>query len=181
MLQLVGMSGHSKWSNIKRKKEANDSKKGKEFSKLSRLISVAVKKGGGDVNSNPSLRLAVEKAKKAKMPKDTIDKAILKGSGADGGASFEEAIYEGFGPGGVAYLIYALTDSTNRTVAELKNIFSKSGGSLGAPGCTSYLFDATTKEPSYLSGVDDSNKEKNLKLLEHLEDNDDVQEIYSNI
>lgn len=174
------MSGHSKWSNIKRKKGVTDAKRSKEFSKLSRLITVAAKKGG-DPDANPTLRLAVDKAKIANMPKDNIEKAIQKGSGAGQGDSFSDVTYEGYGPGGVAFLVTALTDNNNRTVAEIKAIFNKSGGSLGSPGSTSFMFDPETKDPTYILPVDDIIKEKTLKLAESLEDNDDVQDIYFNI
>lgn len=175
------MSGHSKWHNIKRKKEANDSARSKVFSKMNRLLTVAVKKGGPDVDANPALRLAVDKAKQARMPKDTIDKAISKAAGGGDGTNFEEVIYEGYGPGGVAYLIYALTDNNNRTVNEIKMLFSKSNGSLGTPGSTSYIFDAETKEPMYVTEISDKVIEQNVTLIENLEDHDDIQEIYNNL
>ncbi len=177
------MSGHSKWSNIKRKKEINDVKRGKIFSKMSRLITVAAKQGGGDVDANATLRLAVEKAKEARMPKENIDRAIAKGTGGGSGTTFEEVIYEGFGPGGVAYMIEALTDNNNRTVAEIKTIFGKHLGSLGTPGCTSYIFDHVTKDPMFTVKVTESDSiyEQNEKISDLLEDHDDVQEIYSNM
>lgn len=174
------MAGHSKWKNIKRKKEANDSKRAKEFSKLSKLITVAAKQGGGDVGANPALRLAVDKAKAASMPKDNIEKAISKGVGGGEGTDFSEVTYEGFGPGGVAFLVKALTDNNNRTVAEIKNIFQKAGGSLGAPGSVSYLFDEEYN-PTYVAEVDDATIEKNSKLYDLLDDHDDVQDLYSNL
>ena len=149
------MSGHSKWANIKRKKEVTDSKKSKIFSKMSRLISVAAK-NGADVDSNPSLRLAVERAKEARMPKENIDRAIEKGSGQGGSVSFFETVYEGFGPNGEAFYIKALTDNVNRTVAEIRNIFSKHGGSLGGLGSTAYIFSPDPDNPSYTVEVDSS-------------------------
>lgn len=175
------MAGHSKWANIKRKKEANDSKRSKVFSKLSRLLMVAARKGGGDVDTNPALRLAVEKAKHAKMSKETIEKAIAKGSGEDSSTDFQDVIYEGYGPSGVAYYITALTDNNNRTVAEIKTILSKNNGSLGTPGSTAYVFDLETMSPTFTVELSDNDLEKNEKLIELLEDNDDVQEVFTNI
>ena len=175
------MAGHSKWKTIKRKKEANDNKRSKVFSKMSRLITVAAKKGGGDVDANPALRLAVDRAKQARMPKDNIEKAIQKGIGGGEGSSFEEVTYEGFGVGGVAYLIYALTDNSNRTVTEMKTIFGKNNGSLGAPGSTAYIFDTENRVPTYTVEVDETALSSNERLQESLEDQDDVQDVYSNI
>ena len=119
------MSGHNKWSTIKHKKGAADAKRGKIFSKLIKEITVAARVGGGDPNSNASLRLAVQKAKDERMPKENIDKAIAKGSGQGGAETYYEAIYEGFGPSGEAFYVQALTDNKNRTVAEIRNIFGK--------------------------------------------------------
>lgn len=173
------MSGHSKWSNIKRKKEINDSKKSKIFSKLSRAITVTAR-NGGDPAANPALRLAIDKAKEASMPKDNIDKAILKGTGGGEGSHYEDAIYEGFGPNGEAFYITALTDNRNRTVAEIRNIFNKAGGSLGGAGCTSYIF-VDLENPSFtLEITDEDEKVKLENLYEALEDNDDVQDVYVN-
>ncbi len=136
------MSGHSKWSTIKRQKGAADQKRGQAFSKLSNAITIAVKQGGGitDPESNFKLRLAVDKAKAANMPKDNIDRAIAKGAGAGDGIVLEEVVYEGFAPGGVAIIVEAVTDKNQRTVAEVKNIFDKNGGSFGNPGSVAYLF-----------------------------------------
>jgi YebC/PmpR family DNA-binding regulatory protein len=136
------MSGHSKWASIKHKKAIVDSRRGKMFTKLSRHITIAAKDGGGDIVGNPALALAVQKAKDASMPKDNIQRAIDKGTGAGAdAASFEEVMYEGYGPGGVAVLVEALTDNRNRTGADVRHLFSKAGGSLGEPGSVSYLFD----------------------------------------
>lgn len=173
------MSGHSKWANIKRKKEVTDAKKSKIFSKMSKLISVAAR-SGADPDSNPTLRLAVERAKEARMPKDNIDRAISKGSGQGGGVSFVETVYEGFGPGGEAFYIRALTDNINRTVAEIRNIFGKHGGSLGGQGCTSYIFSPDPDNPSYTVSVDTSAAKRLEGLLEELDDHDDVQDVYVN-
>ena len=136
------MSGHSKWASIKHKKAIVDSRKGKLFTKLARGIVVAAREGGGDIEGNPSLALAVQKAKDASMPKDNIERAIAKGTGADKDAdAFESVLYEGYGPGGVAILVEALTDNRNRTGADIRHAFSKAGGNLGEPGSVSYLFE----------------------------------------
>ena len=138
------MSGHSKWASIKHKKAITDSRRGAMFTKLSRHITVAAKNGGGDIEGNPSLALAVQKAKDASMPKDNIQRAIDKGTGAGANeAAFEEIMYEGYGPGGVALLIEALTDNRNRTGAEVRSALTKAGGALGEPGSVAYLFDKT--------------------------------------
>jgi YebC/PmpR family DNA-binding regulatory protein len=136
------MSGHSKWASIKHKKAIVDSRKGKLFTKLARAITVAAKEGGGDVEGNPSLALAVQKARDASMPKDNIERAIAKGTGAGAdAAALENVMYEGYGPGGVAVLVEAVTDNRNRTGAEMRHMFTKHGGNLGEPGSVAYLFD----------------------------------------
>ncbi|MCX8118420.1 MAG: YebC/PmpR family DNA-binding transcriptional regulator [Desulfobacterota bacterium] len=135
------MSGHSKWSTIKRKKGAADAKRGKLFTKLIREIMVAARVGGGDINANPRLRTAVQAAKAENMPKENIERAIKKGTGELEGAHYESLTYEGYGPGGVAMLLEVLTDNKNRTVAEVRHIFSKYNGSLGETGCVSWMFD----------------------------------------
>ena len=135
------MSGHSKWSTIKRKKGAADAKRGKIFTKLIREIATAARMGGGDPDANPRLRLAIEKARAQNMPKDNIERAINKGTGAGDADVYEEAVYEGYGPGGTALLIEVLTDNKNRTVGEVRHVFSRYGGNLGASGCVSYLFE----------------------------------------
>ncbi len=138
------MSGHSKWASIKHKKAITDSRRGAMFTKLSRHITVAAKTGGGDIEGNPSLALAVQKAKDASMPKDNIQRAIDKGTGAGANeADFQEVMYEGYGPGGVALLIEGLTDNRNRTGAEVRSALTKAGGALGEPGSVAYLFDKT--------------------------------------
>jgi len=133
------MSGHSHWATIKRQKEASDLQKGKVFSKISRIIMIAAREGS-DPETNFKLRLAIEKAKQANMPKDNILRAIKKGSGQEGGESWEEAVFEGYGPGGVGFLVETVTDNRNRTAAQIKNIFERGGGSLAGPGAVSYLF-----------------------------------------
>ncbi len=135
------MSGHSKWSTIKRKKGAADAKRGKLFTKLIREIATASRLGGGDVEANPRLRLGIDRARLANMPKDNIERAIRKGSGASEGESYEESVYEGYGPGGTAVYVEALTDNKNRTVGEVRHVFTRYGGNLGATGCVSYLFE----------------------------------------
>ena len=138
------MSGHSKWASIKHKKAVVDQRRGQHFTKLSRAITVAAKEGGGDIEGNPSLALAVQKARDASMPKDNIERAIAKGTGEGIDADqIETVLYEGYGPGGVAILIEALTDNRNRTGADVRHALSKHGGSLGEPGSVSYLFDKT--------------------------------------
>jgi YebC/PmpR family DNA-binding regulatory protein len=136
------LSGHSKWSSIKHKKGAVDAKRGQLFSKLSRAIIVAAKEGGGDPANNMSLQNAIEKAKSYSMPKDNIDRAIAKGSGADADAeAFETIVYEGYGPEGVAVIVEALTDNKNRTAADVRHLFSKHGGNLGTAGAVAWQFD----------------------------------------
>jgi len=135
------MSGHSKWSTIKRKKGAADAKRGKAFTKIIKEIMVAARMGGGDINSNPRLRSAVLAAKAENMPKDNIDRAIKKGTGGLEGVTYEEITYEGYGPAGVAMLVQALTDNKNRTVADVRHIFSKHNGNLGETGCVSWMFE----------------------------------------
>jgi len=135
------MSGHSKWSTIKRKKGALDAKRGKIFTKLIKEITVAARMGGGDPESNPRLRTAIAAAKAENMPKDNIERAIKKGTGELEGTQYEELTYEGYGPGGVAVLVEVLTDNKNRSIAEIRHIFSKHGGNLGENGCVSWMFD----------------------------------------
>ena len=134
------MAGHSKWANIKHRKAAVDKKRGKIWSKISRALMAAAKAGGGDPASNLALRYAIDEAKAANMPKDTIQRAVDKGSGASGGADFEEVTYEGYGPSGAAVLVEALTDNRNRTSGDVKTIFNKTGNSLGNPGSVAYMF-----------------------------------------
>ena len=135
------MSGHSKWSTIKRKKGAADAKRGKVFTKLIREIATAARIGGGEVDANPRLRLAVEKGRQANMPKDNITRAIKKGLGGDATEAYEEGVYEGYGPGGTAVYVEVLTDNKNRTVGEVRHVLTKFGGNLGSSGCVGYLFE----------------------------------------
>ncbi|MEA1933075.1 MAG: YebC/PmpR family DNA-binding transcriptional regulator [Thermodesulfobacteriota bacterium] len=135
------MSGHSKWSTIKRKKGAADAKRGKIFTKLIKEITVAARIGGGDAGSNPRLRSAIVTAKSENMPKENIERAVKKGTGELEGTVYDEITYEGYGPGGVAILVDCMTDNRNRTVADIRHFFAKSGGNLGESGCVSWMFD----------------------------------------
>ncbi|TAL36434.1 MAG: YebC/PmpR family DNA-binding transcriptional regulator [Spirochaetes bacterium] len=236
------MSGHSKWATIKRKKAATDSKRGALFTKIIREITVAAKMGGDDVNSNPRLKNALQKAKENNMPSDTVERGIKKGMGTLEGVVYEEITYEGYGPGGVAIMVECLTDNKKRTAPELRTIFSKNGGNLGESGSVSYLFerkgmiiieagqasedavmelvlelgvedvrneDGTiviitppaayqevldmvngkswklvmneiSRIPKTTVPLDDKKAEQCLRLIEGLEDQDDVQQVYSN-
>ena len=236
------MSGHSKWASIKHKKSATDAKRGKIFTKIIKMITVAARNGGGDANTNPALRLAVQKAKEANMPADNIDRAIKKGTGELPGVNYEQVSYEGYGPNGVAFFVEGLTDNKNRLTAEVRNIFSKGGGNLAGSGSVNWLFekkgffvinksdvsedklmtvilDAGAEDMSQEAdtyevksqpqdyekvkkALDDSNikiesseitmipkstikvtgeqAKQVLKLVEQLEDNDDIQNVYSN-
>jgi YebC/PmpR family DNA-binding regulatory protein len=238
------VSGHSKWSSIKHKKGAADAKRGKLFSKLSRAIIVAAKEGGGDPTGNLALQNAIEKARSYSMPKENIDRAVAKGSGADADASaFETVVYEGFGPSGVAIIVEALTDNRNRTASDVRHTFAKNDGNLGGSGAVAWLFERrgvvivdgsgvdedelmlaaaeggaedverdgsvyqVTSAPEQLAAVrqaveaagftvdaaeltmvpkttvevaDENEAKKVLRLMDQLEDNDDVQDVYAN-
>jgi YebC/PmpR family DNA-binding regulatory protein len=236
------MAGHSKWAGIKHKKAIVDARRGKLFTKLARAITVAAKEGGGDPEGNPALQLAIQKAKDASMPKDNIERAIAKGTGEGADAeALESVVYEGYGPGGVAMLVEAVTDNRNRTGAEMRHAFSKHGGNLGEPGSVAYLFDKrglivvdaeryseddllpaveagaediavddnvfevltepsdltavraaldeagieieqaeVTQRPKTLVPLDEEGAKKVLKLVETLEDNDDVDNVHAN-
>jgi YebC/PmpR family DNA-binding regulatory protein len=181
LLMYLSMSLHSKWANIKRKKAVLDSKRADNWNKLIRLLVVSAKKGGGDLNSNPNLRLNVERAKEARMPKENIEKAIKRGTGELEGIHYEEAVYEGYGPDGGAFLIECLTDNKNRTVAELRTTLSKNGGSLGSVGSTAYIFSTDFKNPIFkVKLTTKENEELVEKILEALNENEDVQEVYTN-
>ncbi|PVV26061.1 MAG: YebC/PmpR family DNA-binding transcriptional regulator, partial [gamma proteobacterium symbiont of Ctena orbiculata] len=148
------MAGHSKWANIKHKKAANDKKRGKIWTKLIREITVAARIGGGEINANPRLRLAVDKGLGANMPKDTIERAIKRGAGGAEGDNYDEIRYEGYGPGGTAVMVDCMTDNRNRTASEVRHAFSKLGGNLGTDGSVSYLFNKQGMI-SYNPGVDE--------------------------
>jgi len=150
------LSGHSKWSSIKHKKGAADAKRGQLFSKLSRAIIVAAKEGGGDPGNNLALQNAIEKAKSYSMPRDNIDRAIAKGSGADADAdAFESIVYEGYGPEGIAVIVEALTDNRNRTAADVRHVFAKHGGNLGTTGAVAWQFDRRGVVVVSAEGVDE--------------------------
>jgi len=135
------MSGHSKWSTIKRKKGAEDAKRGKIFTKIGRELAVAAREGGPDPEVNFKLRLVIEKAKQANMPKDNIERSIRRGAGLEKGESLEQVVYEGYGPGGTALIVRALTDNRNRAVADIRRAFSRHGGNLGENGCVAWMFE----------------------------------------
>ncbi|MCL6447309.1 MAG: YebC/PmpR family DNA-binding transcriptional regulator [Armatimonadetes bacterium] len=134
------MAGHSKWANIKRKKERMDAQRGKIFTRLAREIIVAARMGGGDPEANPRLKAAIQRAKEANIPNENIQRAIQRGTGEAGGAGYEEVYYEGYGPGGVAIMLKILTDNRNRTASEIRYLFSRNGGNLGEAGCVSWMF-----------------------------------------
>jgi YebC/PmpR family DNA-binding regulatory protein len=173
------MSGHNKWSKIKHKKAATDGVRSKVFSKHAALITMEVKKAGGDVTASNVLA-AVERAKKDSMPKDNIDRALAKGSGT-GANNLEEITFEAFGPGGVGMIITVFTDNNNRTFPEIKHIFTKAGLSMGAPGSALWAFTKTSDRyvPQNHTELSDTDGEKLANLIEALEDHEDVQEIYT--
>jgi YebC/PmpR family DNA-binding regulatory protein len=178
------MSGHSHSKTIKHRKDAVDAKRGKIFSKISRLISIAVKEKGGDPETNPKLKLAIGKARSVNMPKDNIEKAIKRGTGQLADAKMEEFIYEAYGPAGVALIIEGITDNKNRTLAEIKHILSRFNGKLAEAGSVKYLFDKKGEDwlPKYpLEITGQRIKEQLEKLFEALDENEDIQEIYSNL
>lgn len=235
------MSGHNKWSTIKHKKGAADAKRGKIFTKIIKEISVAAKLGGGDPSGNPRLRTAIDKAKAENMPKDNVERAIKKGTGGMEGVTYEEIVYEGYGPGGVAVLVEVMTDNRNRTVSDVRSIFTKCNGNMGEAGCVAWMFDQKglilfpksvdfdqlfeaalevgaddvveedeqievltnpaafmevrdalekagfkpdsaeiTMIPQTMIKLDGKNAENMLKMMDRLEDNDDVQNVYAN-
>ena len=173
------MSGHNKWSKIKHKKAATDAKRGKIFSKHSATITIEVKKAGGDTTS-ANVLAAVERAKKDSMPKDNIERALAKGSGA-GADALEEVVFEGYGPGGVAMIIKAVTDNNNRTAPEIRHLFSKANLELGAPGSATWAFAQEDGKyvPNTPMELDDATGEKLAGFIEQLEDQEDVTDIYT--
>lgn len=174
------MSGHNKWSKIKRKKEGEDAKKSKVFSRLSRLLTNESKKVGGNMTS-PSLITIIEMARKENMPKDNIERAIKKGT-ESGSVAMDSVTYEGYGPGGVALIIETLTDNKNRTAAEIRHIFSKNGFELATPGAAAWAFSKKESEwiPNSTIEISESDGEKLGELLDNLEESDDVQGVYTN-
>ena len=150
------MAGHSKWSNIKHRKAGQDAKKAKVFTKLIRELTVAARDGGGSVEDNPSLRNLVDKAKAVQMPKDTMERAIVRGAGGQDGAELVSLVYEGYGPGGVAVMVETMTDNKNRTVAEVRHAFSKAGGNLGTDGSVAYLFEKKGQIVFAAAGCEDA-------------------------
>lgn len=173
------MAGHSKWANIKHKKGAEDAKRGKVFTKLVKEIIVAARMGGGDPAANPRLRLVIEKAKQNNLPKDNMERAIKKGTGELEGVNYEETVYEGYGPGGAAVYVESLSDNKNRTVADVRHIFSKHGGNLGENGCVSWMFDKKGWIPVEKSNADeDALMEAALEAgAEDIRDEEDVFEV----
>ena len=176
------MSGHSKWNNIKNRKGAQDKLKSKNFSQLSRLIRAATKQGAsGDPKSNPTLRLILDKARVANMPKDKVQKAIDAALGKDSGNQIQEIVYEGFGPGGVGMMIVALTDNLNRSSSEIRFLLSKFGGSLGSPGSAKYMF-TRNQEGEFVANmkfpISAEDNEKLLELIDVLRDNEDVEDVF---
>lgn len=174
------MSGHNKWSKIKRKKEAGDAHKSKVFGKLARLIAVESKKAGGNMSA-PALRAAIEKARKENMPSDNIDRAIKKGAGGEQ-AAMETLLYEAYGPAGVAMMIEALTDNRNKAAAEIKHLLSKNGVSLAAQGAASWAFTKTAEgwQPNTTTDLSDEDLEKLDTIVTELENNDEVQSVFTN-
>ncbi len=176
------MSGHSKWSQIKRQKGATDAAKSKTFSRFARLIAIESKKAGGDVSS-PGLATAIERAKAVNMPKDSIERAVSKGTSKDAG-DLEQVVYEWYGPGGTALIIDALTDNKNRTTQEIKHLISKSGFELGTPGSALWAFakspsgEFTPNEP--LMDLSEADEEALGKIFEQLDEHEDVQRVFTN-
>ena len=173
------MAGHNKWSKIKHKKAVTDAQKSKIFSKHASLIAMEARKANGDINS-PGLAAAIERAKKDSMPKDNIERAVSKGNASDS-AAIEEILFEGYGPGGTAILIKVLTDNNNRTAPEIRSIFTKAGYQLGTPGSAAWAFTKTAEGyiPTTPLEISDEDGEKLATLIEKLEDQDDVQDVYT--
>ena len=171
------MSGHSKWSTIKRAKGIEDVKRGKLFSKLAKEISSAAKRGGSDPDSNPTLRAAIEKAHSYNMPKENIERATETASSAQ---ALEEGVYEGYGPMGTAFMVKILTDNKNRTLSEVRRIFENHGGKLGEAGSAAYIFTDPDNPTFTVPIIDPEMAKKVLALAEELDEHDDAQEVYSN-
>lgn len=184
MLQYPYMSGHSKWNNIKNKKAAEDNRKSKAFTQLAKNIAIAARSTGvGDPNENPSLRMAIEKARQANMPNENVQRAIHRGLGKGEGGALEEIVYEGYGHGGVGFLVVVRTDNKLRSGAEIRHLFETHGGSLGGPGSTMYLFHREGGEYAVsipLDVTDPEVLEATRSLLHELETHDDVEAAYIN-
>lgn len=178
------MAGHSKWKNIQRRKNAQDAKRGKIFMRLAKEIYVAAKSGGTDLETNPGLRMVVDKAKAANMPNDNIQRAINKAAGNQDDAHYDEIMYEGYGPGGVAVMVQCLTDNKNRTASNIRFAFAKNGGNLGETGCVSYLFSRKGYLAVSREEHDVDEEEMLLHVIdagaEEMETSDEVFEIYTN-
>jgi len=177
------MSGHSHWAGIKHRKGINDAKRGKVFTKHGKLITIAAR-SGGNPDMNFQLRLVIDRARLDNMPKENIERAIKRGTGElKDQAEIQEIVYEAFGPGGIMMIIKTLTDNKNRTVSEVKTILGKFGGKLGGPGSVMWNFELSNFEykPKNILAIDDEAKEQYEKLLEALDEQDDVQEIYDNL
>lgn len=173
------MSGHSKWSKIKHQKGAADIKKGRIFSQLSKLITIAVREGkSGNPDENPRLRMILEKSRESNLPKDNVRRAIDRGLGKGSEGSLSDVTVEGYGPGGVAIMVNALTDNQNRTKSEIRQIFARRGGSTGEPGSVSYIFSAGA--PSYTIPISGPDAVTVKNLLDELEDHDDVEQVKHN-
>lgn len=177
------MSGHSKWANIRVKKTAQDAKRGKVFTRHARLIEIAARAGGGDAKVNSALRVAIDNAKAESVPNDNIERAIKKGTGALKGEAMQEVLYAAYGPGGVACLIECLTDNRNRTIANLKQIISKGGGSFVETSSVLWIFER--QGPSYIAKqkveLDEATMEKVAAFVEAIEEDEDVSEVYTNV
>ncbi|MCX6713209.1 MAG: YebC/PmpR family DNA-binding transcriptional regulator [Candidatus Vogelbacteria bacterium] len=174
------MSGHNKWSQIKVQKGKTDAQKSKVFSLYAKIITMEAKKAGGDKNA-PGLRAAIERAKSFNVPNDVIDRAVIKGFGGEAG-NMEEVVYEGYGPGGVAFIIKGITDNKNRTTQEIKHLLSKNGGNLGAQGSVMWAFTKTADgySPTTPMDISANDQEATLRLYEELDNHDDIQDIFSN-
>jgi len=173
------MSGHSHWATTRRQKEVKDAKRGQIFTKLARAVTIAARKGPNP-EDNPSLRIAIDTARGYSMPADNIKRAIERGGGGSGGEQLLEVTYEGYGPGGVAILVKCVTDNRNRTVSDVRNILNKAGGALGEAGSAAYVFGGDPENPSFTVPLDEETGEKLSRLVDALEESDDVQEVYTN-
>ena len=176
------MSGHSKWHKVKNEKALKDPKKSKNFTRIAKLIQIAAREGGPDPDSNASLRRAMEEAKSNNIPKENIQRAINKGAGIGGENPVEDITLEGYGPGGIAIMVSAATDSRNRTVAEIRSIFKQNGGALGEPGSAAYVFGNDPTNPSFKTPVTDPEQKGQLEeLLSQLEEQEDILQVFHNL